>query len=81
MSGAIVSGKTDRKNGKHMKVGDKIKRIRQFRGMTQAELGRKLDMGDTSQARIGQYEIGFRTPSKELLDKMAKALDVSPNAL
>ncbi len=64
-----------------MKVGDKIKRIRQFRGMTQAELGRKLDMGDTSQARIGQYEIGFRTPSKELLDKMAKALDVSPNAL
>ena len=38
-----------------MKVGDKIKRIRQFLGMTQAELGRKLDMGDTSQARIGQY--------------------------
>ena len=35
MSGAIVAGKTDRKNGKHMKVGDKIKRIRQFRGMTQ----------------------------------------------
>lgn len=81
MNGTVVSGKTDRKNGKRMKVGDKIKRIRQFRGMTQAELGRKLDMGDTSQARIGQYEIGFRTPSKELLDKMAKALDVSPNAL
>ena len=64
-----------------MNVGKKIKKIRQFRGLKQAELGQLLGMGDTSQARIGQYEIGFRTPSKELLDRMAKVLDVNPQTL
>ena len=46
-----------------MQLGEKIKRIRQFRGLTQQELGEAIGLDVRSaNTRIGQYEIGFRVP-------------------
>lgn len=57
-----------------MTVGEKIKCIRIFRGMTQKELG--LAVGLTEN-RIAQYETNYRTPKKELLNQIAEALHVN----
>ena len=57
-----------------MTVGEKIKRIRIFRGMTQKGLG--LAVGLTEN-RIAQYETNYRTPKKELLNQIAEALHVN----
>ena len=57
----------------------KLKKIRTFRKMTQKELSEKI--GLTDQHRIVQYEKGVRVPKKDLVDKMAHALDVNPYTL
>ena len=57
----------------------KLKKIRTFRKITQKELSEKI--GLTDQHRIVQYEKGVRVPKKDLVDKMAKALDVNPYTL
>ena len=64
-----------------MDTGKKIKLIREFRKMTQAELAAAIGLGEKAQARIGQYESGYRVPKKETLDEIALALDVNPKAL
>ncbi len=57
-----------------MTVGEKIKRIRIFREMTQKELGIAVGLTEN---RIAQYETNYRTPKKELLNQIAKALHVN----
>lgn len=61
------------------------KRIRHFRilcGMTQKALGIAVGFPqDSADVRIAQYESGARTPKRNLLCQMAKALGVSPSAL
>ena len=57
-----------------MNIGEKIKRIRQHRRMTQKELGELVDL---SANRIAQYEMGYRVPKKPLLNQIAEALRVS----
>lgn len=64
-----------------MTIGDKIKRIRTFRGMTQRELGEALGWGEKGANRLAQYETNYRVPKKELVTEMAKVLDVNPLAL
>ena len=64
-----------------MTTGEKIKRIRRHRQMTQKELGEKIGLGAGGANRIAQYEMGYRIPKRELLIKMAYALKVSPLAL
>ena len=64
-----------------MTTGEKIKRIRQHRKMTQKELGEAIGLGATGANRIAQYEMGYRVPKKPLLQKMAEAMHVSPMAL
>ena len=60
-----------------MTVGDKIKKIRTFRGMTQKELGLAIGLEEKgADNRIAQYETNYRVPKRELLDKMAEALRV-----
>ena len=60
-----------------MTVGDKIKKIRTFRGMTQKELGLAIGFEEKgADNRIAQYETNYRVPKRELLDKMAEALRV-----
>src|SRR5699024_5531963 len=62
-----------------MTVGDKIKKIRTFRGMTQKELGIAIGLDEKgADNRIAQYETNYRVPKKELLDKMAEVLHVNP---
>lgn len=61
-----------------MTIGEKIKRIRNFRGMTQRELGLAVGFDEnTAKNRITLYENGYRTPKKDMLDKLAKALNVN----
>lgn len=55
-----------------------IKRARIDKGLTQAELAKKLGM---SPSYIGQYESGNRRPKPETLMKIAEALGVSPASL
>lgn len=55
-----------------MEVGRIIKSIRKEKGLTQAELGAKLGV---SASMIGQYENGFRRPSKKNLLKILNALE------
>ena len=60
-----------------MTVGDKIKKIRTFRGMTQKELGLAIGLEEKgADNRIAQYETNYRVPKRELLDKIAVALRV-----
>ena len=61
-----------------MTIGDKIKKIRTFRKMTQAELGAALGWGEKGANRLAQYETNYRVPKKELVTEMAKILDVNP---
>lgn len=58
-----------------MTVGEKIKTIRTFRGMTQRELGLAVGFPEkNADNRIAQYETDYRVPRKEMLDKIAFAL-------
>ena len=60
-----------------MTVGEKIRKIRTFRGMTQRELGLAVGFEEKSaDNRIAQYETNYRVPKRELLDKIAEALHV-----
>lgn len=61
-----------------MNLGEKIKRIRLFRGMTQRELGRHLGFGESSaDVRIAQYESGDRKPKQAALQTLTDTLGVS----
>lgn len=65
-----------------MTVGQRIKLIRTFRNMTQAELGAALGFHDKNQAvRIAQYESNYRVPKTELLMEMAAVLKCNYKAL
>lgn len=61
-----------------MNIGQRIKKIRNFRNLTQAQLGESVGLDGT---RIRQYEIGNRTPKADLIEKIAAVLNCSPNAL
>lgn len=65
-----------------MSVGDRIRRVRMFRGMTQKELGIAVGFEEKSaDARIGQYECQSRSPKEPLLRKIAEVLDVNYRSL
>ena len=56
-------------------MGDKIHRIRDFRGMTQKQLGKAVGFDEKSaDVRIAQYESGTRTPKQALVDRLAEVL-------
>jgi transcriptional regulator with XRE-family HTH domain len=59
-----------------MTIGEKIKLARNFRGLTQKELGMLVNLNDV---RIRQYEIDARTPKESQLIVIASALDVPIN--
>jgi len=65
-----------------MAVGDRIKRVRNMRGMTQRELGLAVGFDENSaDVRIAQYESGTRTPKEDMLTKIAQILDVNFRSL
>ena len=65
-----------------MTLGERIKRIRTFRGLTQRELGLKLGYEErNADVRVAQYESGSRTPKTDLTNKLAEVFDISPQVL
>lgn len=64
-----------------MKIGTKIRLIRQHRHMTQLELGERIGLGASGANRIAQYEIGYRTPKRNLIKNIAHALNVPETIL
>ena len=65
-----------------MAIGERIRFIRNLRGMTQKYLGTLAGFSEkTADIRMAQYEAGTRTPKAELTKTLAAALDVSPLAL
>ena len=65
-----------------MAIGERIRFIRNLRGMTQKYLGTLSGFPEkTADIRMAQYESGTRTPKEALTKTLAGALDVSPLAL
>lgn len=60
------------------RIGARIRKIRELQGLSQKELGDKVEL---SSDRIQQYENGYRRPRLELIKKIASALNVSSLAL
>lgn len=61
-----------------MTLGDKIRKYRTLKGLTQAQLGSMVQLtGD----RIRQYENDVRKPKEGKLFEIADALDVNPSTL
>lgn len=61
-----------------MNFGKRIAQIRHSRGMTQAELGKLVNV---EWATISMYERGERTPSMETIMSLSRALHVSADYL
>lgn len=60
------------------RIGDRIRRIRTEKGMSQAELGAIIGLNAD---RIQKYENGARNPKADMLKQIASALGVSTLAL
>lgn len=59
-------------------IGTLIKEARKAKGLTQEQLGKEIG---TTGVAIMRYEKGQREPSKEIIEKIANALNVHPNDL
>lgn len=59
-------------------VGENIRHYRQKRGLNVSQLAKKVG---TAESAIRHYEKNERTMSEEQLERIARALDVSPLAL
>lgn len=65
-----------------MAIGERIRFIRNLKGMTQKWLGISVGFPEkTADIRLAQYEAGTRTPKADLTNEIAKVLDVRPEAL
>lgn len=61
-----------------MDLAKKIRKYREFRGMTQRELGESCGFPTKSaDSRIREFESGKTCPKQEILQKIADALNVS----
>jgi transcriptional regulator with XRE-family HTH domain len=52
----------------------RIAELRKARGMTQAELAEKAQLGRAGRAQIARFETGSRTPTWDMLARLAAAL-------
>lgn len=59
-------------------MGARIREARIEKGLTQAQAARKSGLGD---AAVRLYELGKRTPSDEILARVADSLDVPAESL
>ena len=65
-----------------MAIGERIRFMRNLRGMTQKWLGQAVGFPQkTADIRMAQYESGTRTPKEDLVKALANVLEVSPLAL
>ena len=61
-----------------MTIGEKIKKFRTKKNLTQKQLA---SMAELSEPAIRNYELGNRTPSEKHINRIAEALGVSPFAI
>ena len=65
-----------------MAIGERIRFLRNLRGMTQKFLGLQVGFSErTADIRMAQYESGSRTPKADLVEQLAEALDVNSRFL
>ncbi|MDR2046345.1 MAG: helix-turn-helix domain-containing protein [Clostridiales bacterium] len=65
-----------------MAIGERIRFIRNLRGVTQKYLGMAIGFTEkTSDVRMAQYESGSRTPKEKMIADLAGVLGVCPQAL
>ena len=65
-----------------MAMGERIRFLRNLRGMTQKFLGLQVGFSErTADIRMAQYESGSRTPKADLVEQLAEVLDVNPRFL
>ena len=63
---------------KVLELGQKIKKLRESRNWSQAELARRAGI---TKSAISTYELGMRTPSADVVCAFAKAFGVSADYL
>ena len=56
-------------------IGETIRKLRKEQGFTQEQLAEKAQ---TSTNYLGSIETGKKYPSPQMMDKLAKALDINP---
>lgn len=61
-----------------LELGQKIKKLRESRDWSQAELARRAGI---TKSAISTYELGMRTPSADVVCAFAKAFGVSADYL
>jgi len=65
-----------------MAISERIRTIRNLKGVTQKALGMAVGFDEkTADIRIAQYESGTRTPKEKLTSDIANVLKVSPKTL
>ena len=65
-----------------MAIGDKIRKIRIKRDMTQKDLGLAIGFNErTADVRVSQYESGTRVPKDAVIVKIAEVLKVNADYL
>ena len=65
-----------------MTLGEKIKKYRELRELTQRELGQKVGFSSgTEDSRIRKYEKNMMAPKTDIRRKIAEALDIDMSAL
>ena len=74
----MPKGQKKRKAASVETVGERIKKLRLSRGLTQTELGKQIGV---TQRVITYYEAAGGSPAPELLLKLAKTLSVSTDQL
>ena len=64
-------------------IGERIRFVRKFRGITQTELAEKVGLppGENGRIRISQYENGTYVPKEEMLERISQALGVTSSYL
>ena len=65
-----------------MTLGEKIKKYRELRGLTQKALGERVGFSiGTQDSRIRKYEKDMMAPKEDIRIKIAEALDIDMSAL
>ncbi len=65
-----------------MAIGERIHFFRKMRGLKLKQLGQAVGFPESNaDVRMAQYESGSRTPKADITSRLAKTLDVSPQAL
>lgn len=59
-------------------VGERIRRMREYYGLSQVDLAKLCSMNVT---QLRQYEYGYRNPKQKQIEKIAQALKVAPEVL